>query len=131
VDGGIQVGEPGRTTSTAKASGLPLQESGGSRTDNRTSDEGRQDQGDGRGSSDWGSSGTSEGLHAVVAQGAETIYSGDRKKSFDLSALNRAIREGSVPRDKTDFSGRFFKRVEKLFSMNCLSLIRQHFLHLR
>lgn len=84
MDGGISSGKPSGNVSAAETSGLPHQEGGAGRGHNRLSDEERQDQTDGRGSSDRGDSGTTDGLRAKVAQGTETDDSGDREKSGDL-----------------------------------------------
>lgn len=84
MDGGISAGKPGGNVSPAETSGLPCQEGGVGRRDNLATDEGRQDQTDGRGRSDWGTAGTTEGLRTEVVPGSETNDTGDREKPQNL-----------------------------------------------
>ncbi len=81
MDGGLPAGQPGRNVPSGEASGLPRQESGVGREHNRPSDEGRQDQADGRGRSDRGTLSPTEGERTEMVPGAETDDSGDREKS--------------------------------------------------
>lgn len=89
MDGGLQAGRPCGDVSATETSGLPREEGGVGREYNLATDEERQDQTDGRGRSDRGTAGTTEGLRADVVPGAEANDPGDREKSEDL--INREI----------------------------------------